>query len=61
MLEEYQDILTVDEACEALRIGYNAIYELLRTGKLKAYRNGRVWRIPKVAVQEYILASMQGK
>lgn len=55
MLEEYADILTVDEACEALRIGYNAIYELLKTGKLKAYRNGRVWRIPKVAVKEFIL------
>ena len=46
MLDEYQDVLTVDEACEALRIGYNAMYELLNTGKLKAYRNGRVWRIP---------------
>lgn len=46
---------TVDEACEALRIGYNAMYELLNTGKLKAYRNGRVWRIPKVAVQDFIL------
>lgn len=45
----------VDEACEALRIGYNAMYELLNTGKLKAYRNGRVWRIPKVAVQDFIL------
>ena len=50
MLEEYQDVLTVDEACEALRIGYNAMYELLSSGKLKAYRNGRVWRVPKVAV-----------
>ena len=32
MLEEYQEILTVDEACEILRIGYNAMYELLSTG-----------------------------
>ena len=55
MLEEYADILTAEEACEALRIGYNAMYDLLTSGKLKGYRNGRVWRIPKVAVQEYIL------
>lgn len=55
MLEEYADILTVEETCEALRIGYNAMYELLNSGKLKGYRNGRVWRIPKIAVQEYIL------
>ncbi len=55
MLDEYADILTTDEACEALRVGYNAIYELLNSGKLKGYRNGRVWRIPKAAVREYIM------
>ena len=43
MFESYDDILTVEEACEALKIGYNAMYELLNTGKLKGYRNGRVW------------------
>lgn len=57
MLEEYEDILTVEEACQALRMGCNAMYELLNSGKLKAYRNGRVWRVPKEAVKEYILNS----
>lgn len=55
MLEQYDDILKTDEACEALRIGYNALYALLASGALKGYRNGRTWRIPKLAVQEYIL------
>ena len=59
MFESYDDVLTVEEACEALKIGYNAIYglamyELLNTGKIKGYRNGRVWRIPKAALVEYI-------
>ena len=57
MLEEYADVLTTEETCEALRIGYNALYELLSSGKLKGYRNGRVWRIPKIPVQAYILGS----
>lgn len=57
MFSEYPDILTVEEACEALRIGYNAAYELLRSGKLGAYKNGRVWRIPKESLKEYILTS----
>ena len=57
MFEEYQDILTAEEAAEALRIGYNALYELLSSGKLKGYRNGRVWRIPKEAIKVYILES----
>lgn len=61
MLDEYADVLTVDEACEALRIGNNAIYELLNSGKLKGFRNGRVWRIPKIAVQEYILSKAKLK
>ena len=61
MLEEYPDILTVEEACEALRMGYNAMYDLLNSGKLKGFRNGRVWRIPKLAIQEYILESARIK
>ena len=54
MFESYDDVLTVEEACEALKIGFNAMYELLHTGKIKGYRNGRVWRIPKAALVEYI-------
>ena len=57
MFEQYPDILSVEEACEALRVGYNAMYELLNSGKIKAYKNGRVWRIPKEALKEYILSS----
>ena len=55
MFEQYPDILTVEEACEALRIGYNAIYSLLMSGKLRAYRNGRIWRIPKESLIEFVL------
>ena len=55
MFEQYPDILTVEEVCEALRMGYNAVYELLNVSKLKAYKNGRVWRIPREALKEYIL------
>ena len=61
MFEEYSDVLTVEEACEALRIGYHAIYDLLGSGKLKGYRNGRVWRIPKESVKQYILENARLK
>ena len=56
MLEGYDDLLTVEEACEALKIGKNALCKLLTTQELKAFRNGRVWRIPKQAVIEFVLA-----
>jgi excisionase family DNA binding protein len=57
MFEQYPDILTVEEACEALRMGYNAVYDLLNEGKLKAYKNGRVWRITKQALIQYVSES----
>lgn len=55
MLNEFPDVLTTEEACEALRVGYNALYELLQSGKLKGYRNGRRWLISKRAIIEYII------
>lgn len=54
MLEQFDDLLTAEEACEALRVGKNALYRLLNSHDLKGYRNGRVWRIPRQAVEEYI-------
>ncbi len=56
MLEAYDDLLTAEEACEALKVGKNTLYALLGSGQLKGYRNGRVWRIPKDAMIEYIRA-----
>jgi len=50
MFENSDDFLTVDETCELLKMGHNAVYRLLNSGTLKALRNGRVWRssnIPK--------------
>ena len=54
MLENFEDVMTVDEVCEAIRIGKNNLYRLLENRQLRGYRNGRVWRIPKEAVIEFI-------
>ena len=61
MIEEYADILSPGEAAEALRIGENALYELLNSGKLKAYKNGRNWLIPRDAVRQYVLEQARMK
>lgn len=61
MFDEYPEILTVEDACEALRVGYNAMYELLNSGKLKAYKNGRVWRIPKDSIKKYIVQCTESR
>ena len=57
MLTECEELLTAQEAAEVLRVGHNAIYELLKSGELKGFRVGRVWKIPKEAVEEYIRSS----
>ena len=50
-----EDPLPPEEAADALRIGENAIYELLNSKKLSAYKNGRNWLIPKEAVRKYVV------
>lgn len=54
MLDQYQDILSVFDAAEALCVGKNRVYELLGDGSLKGFRIGRVWKIPRESLAEYI-------
>ena len=53
MFENQDDILTVEELCAVLKVGQSAAYRLLNSGEIKAFRNGRVWRIPKNNIVEY--------
>ncbi len=59
MFEEYPEVLNVEEACELLRCGRNRLYSLINSedpeNRLKAYKNGRAWKIPRRAVEQYIL------
>lgn len=61
MLAQYQDIMSVYDAAEALCIGKNRVYELLGGGELKGFRIGRVWKIPKESLREYILTQSRLK
>lgn len=54
MFENGYDILTTEEVMELLNIGKNAIYKLLASGELKAFRVGRNWKIPRKEVDAYI-------
>lgn len=57
MFNDFQDILTVDELCEMLNIGKNSAYALLSSGQIKAFKHNRIWKIPKIAVMEYVVSS----
>ena len=55
MFSEYKDIVTIEELQEMLRIGRSKAYQLLRSGHIKAFHDGRVWLIPKQSVIEYVI------
>ena len=54
MFMDYSDMLSVDELCSMLRIGRNKAYLMLKNKEISAFKNGRLWMIPKEAVIEYV-------
>lgn len=59
MENDHQALITVEELCEILMIGKNAAYSLLKSGKIKCFRIGRIWKIPRVSIDKYIEAQCQ--
>lgn len=55
MFEQYEDIMTVNELAEALRIGTSQAYKLLKTRKIRGFKEGKDWKIPRSALVEYVL------
>ena len=55
MLEQYNEILTIDELCEILMIGKNLAYRLLTEKKIKAFRIGKKWKITKTSVENFLM------
>lgn len=55
MFEEYPDILNIEEFSEAMRIGKTKCYALLAKNEIKAYREGRDWKIPRNALIDYVI------
>ncbi|MCD8117942.1 MAG: helix-turn-helix domain-containing protein [Lachnospiraceae bacterium] len=48
------DLITMEEFESLLQIGRSTAYRLLRSGELKAFKIGRIWKIPRAAVKDYI-------
>lgn len=54
MFESFDDILTVEDVSAILKIGTTQAYKLVRSGTLKAYKEGKDWKIPKESLVLYI-------
>lgn len=48
------ELLTFDEALAALKVRRTKMYALLRSGALKAVKIGKLWRIERTAIKEYL-------
>ncbi|MXP75238.1 helix-turn-helix domain-containing protein [Lachnospiraceae bacterium WCA-9-b2] len=56
MFEQYDDILTIEEVAELLRIGMTQAYRIVQSGNLKGYKEGKDWKIPKQALINYMVS-----
>ena len=52
--KEKLKLLTIEEMCDILQVGRNCAYELLQSGQIKAFRIGRIWKIPYENVKSFI-------
>ena len=54
MFESYEDILTIQDVADILKVGTTQVYKIVRTGQLKAFKEGKDWKITKQALIEYV-------
>ncbi len=54
MFERFDDILTIEDLAEALKIGTTQAYKLVRSGKIRAFKEGKDWKISKTALITYV-------
>jgi excisionase family DNA binding protein len=52
--QAYQQLLTVEEVAEQLRVSTAFIYRLLRQGKLRGVKLGSLWRVERATVDKLL-------
>lgn len=50
-------VIRVEDLTHILSISRNTAYELVRSGKIRSVKIGRIYRIPRSAVEDYLNAS----
>ena len=59
LFKEYPDVLNAVELQRALGIGRAGAYRLLEQGKIKNFKVGNAYKIPRTALLEYIEKSCE--
>ncbi len=56
-----QATLTVDEAAAQLKIGRTSIWQLIRSGKIRSFRIGRLRRVTEADLADFIQQQRDGE
>ena len=59
MFQNIDEILNIEQFCELLDIGRSTGYNLLKRGKVRAFKIGKKWKIPAKSVEEFVLARVK--
>jgi excisionase family DNA binding protein len=59
MFRDYPDAVTPEQVQQMLDIGRRKTYDLLKSGELAGIRMGRIYRVPKLAVIDYLCGNTQ--
>lgn len=54
-LEIENEYLTPSEVMNLLYIGRNTFYKLVNSGELPAFRIGKLWRVSREALKNYVI------
>ena len=58
-MTDNNEIMKFEEVMEYLNIGKSTLYKLLRSGEITTFQIGKVWKIPRKSVEDYIKKKMK--
>ena len=61
MLQEYPDVMNIEQVSEVLGVSTKAVYGLIKEGHLSVLKIGRTYRIPKIRLVAYLYGDPQGQ
>lgn len=57
IFQDYPDVLSIAQVAQALGIGRNAAYDLVNSNKLGCVRIGKIIKVPKFCLEEYLVTA----
>ena len=58
-MADNNEIMKFEEVMEYLNIGKSTLYKLLRSREITSFKIGKVWKIPRKSVEDYIKKQMK--